>query len=98
MGGNATSEEAGARPPHDHTTYLSLAASTFMLAASMLVVGRADRVGCVLCGREGGEGESMLMMRRRTSDDEKAWLAGRSKASQSNQHRGKVAQWGRTQE
>ena len=53
------------------TTYLSLAASTSMLAASMLVVGRADRVGCVLCGREGEEGESVF------DDHEKGQLMGR---------------------
>jgi hypothetical protein len=36
------------------------------------------------------------MMRRTT--DEKAWLAGQSKANQSKQHRGKAAQWGRHKE
>jgi hypothetical protein len=34
-----------------------------------------------------------MMMRRRTTD-EKAWLAGQSKANRSKQHRGQTAQWG----
>lgn len=62
MGGNGAGKEAGARPPHDHTTYLALAIATSMLAASMLVVGRAGRVGCVVWKGSG--------RRERVDDDE----------------------------
>ena len=81
MGGSAAREEAGARPPHDHITYLLRAAATSMLAASMLVVGRAGRVGCVVCAGKGAEGESVLMMMTRTANG-KAWAAGRGQPKQ----------------
>jgi hypothetical protein len=50
-GGNRTRKEAGAWSPHDHTTYLALAATT-----SMVLVGRAAR-GCVLWAGKEGKGE-----------------------------------------
>ena len=97
--GNRTRKGAGARPPHDH--YHVPCASCSHVDALHAGCYRRERAGrcCVVWVGNGGEGESVLrmMMMMRTTD-EKAWLAGQSKANQSKQHRGKAAQWGRHKE
>ena len=94
MGGNGAREEAGAQHPHDHTTYLSLAASTSMLFMLVAVVERAGRCCGVWAGK-GAEGESLLRMMMMRTTDGQPWFAGQSKANKSKQLRGKAAQWGR---
>ena len=87
--GNHT-RKGGGQPPHEHH-HVPCACSHVdaVHAGCRRQEGREMLLCCV--GGKGRRSVLRMMMMRRTTD-EKAWLAGQSKANQSKQHRGKAAQ------
>jgi hypothetical protein len=92
--GNRTRKGAGVRPPHHHYhVHCACCSHVDALHAGCCRLERAGRC-CVVWAGKGGEGDRMMMRRRRTTDG-KAWLTGQSKANKSKHHQGMTVQWDR---